>query len=100
MSRWLAYHGDRYLFGLRLIYQPEHSLNSAKCRGRIKNELFELMGMVFGLGWYSHRALPGYYHDILPIWGDENLRSLAHHIKLSSLYGTYSAFYGITSIAC
>ena len=35
----------------------------------------------FGLGWYAEQAEPGLFRDILPAWSDENLKSLATHIK-------------------
>ncbi|WP_394165609.1 class II glutamine amidotransferase [Photobacterium piscicola] len=79
MSRWLAYHGDSIYLD-ELIYQPEHSLIQQSVESN-KKRTVRANGDGFGLGWYSHRALPGYYHDILPAWGDENLRSLAHHIS-------------------
>ena len=35
----------------------------------------------FGLGWYDDDAeLPGIYRNLLPAWGDRNLRHLAAHI--------------------
>ncbi|MDC0609166.1 class II glutamine amidotransferase [Vibrio sp.] len=78
MCRWLAYQGQPIYLD-ELVYEPEHSLihqsmEARKCVTRVNAD-------GFGLGWYTERETPGQFHEVLPAWGDENLRSLTHHIR-------------------
>ncbi|WP_305373066.1 class II glutamine amidotransferase [Photobacterium leiognathi] len=77
MSRWLAYHGNAIYLD-ELIYQPEHSLIHQTLEER--KAVNYVNGDGFGLGWYAEREMPGRYHEIIPAWADDNLRSLTHHI--------------------
>lgn len=78
MCRWLAYQGEPIYLD-ELVYQPEHSLVHQSLEARKAVTRVNADG--FGLGWYTERKTPGQFHEVLPAWGDENLRSLAHHIR-------------------
>ncbi|KJY84553.1 glutamine amidotransferase [Vibrio galatheae] len=78
MCRWLAYQGAPIYLD-ELVYQPEHSLVHQRLEARKAVTRVNADG--FGLGWYTERRTPGQFHEVLPAWGDENLRSLAHHIR-------------------
>lgn len=77
MCRWLAYQG-RSIYMDEVIYKPEHSLIHQSLEARKAVTRVNADG--FGLGWYTERSTPGQFHEVLPAWGDENLRSLSHHI--------------------
>ncbi|SJL84049.1 class II glutamine amidotransferase [Vibrio palustris] len=78
MCRWLAYQGHPIYLD-QLIYEPEFSLVHQSLEARKAPTRVNADG--FGLGWYtSDRETPGQFHEVLPAWSDENLRSLAHHI--------------------
>jgi glutamine amidotransferase len=76
MCRWLAYQGNPIYLD-QLVYQPEHSLVHQSIEARKAVTRVNADG--FGLGWYTERSTPGQFHEVLPAWSDENLRSLAHH---------------------
>ncbi|MBL4238577.1 class II glutamine amidotransferase [Vibrio fluvialis] len=78
MCRWLAYQGNPIYLD-QLVYQPEHSLVHQSIEARKAVTRVNADG--FGLGWYTERSTPGQFHEVLPAWSDENLRSLAHHIR-------------------
>ncbi len=78
MCRWLAYQGDPIYLD-QLIYHPEHSLVHQSIQAR--KTIAKVNADGFGIGWYTERSTPGQFHEVLPAWGDENLRSLAHHIR-------------------
>ncbi|MDN3612550.1 class II glutamine amidotransferase [Vibrio ostreicida] len=78
MCRWLAYQGDPIYLD-ELVYEPEHSLVHQSLDARKAVTRVNADG--FGLGWYNDRQTPGQFHEVLPAWGDDNLRSLAHHIR-------------------
>jgi len=78
MCRWLAYQG-RSIYLDEVIYKPEHSLIHQCLESRKAVTRVNADG--FGLGWYTARSTPGQFHEVLPAWGDENLRSLSHHIR-------------------
>lgn len=78
MCRWLAYQGTPIYLD-QLVYQPEHSLVHQSLEARKAVTRVNADG--FGLGWYTERTTPGQFHEVLPAWGDENLRSLTHHIR-------------------
>ncbi|MGF1742200.1 class II glutamine amidotransferase [Vibrio profundum] len=78
MCRWLAYQG-KPIYMDELVYQPEHSLVHQSIEARKAVTRVNADG--FGLGWYTDRDTPGVFHEVLPAWGDNNLRSLTHHIK-------------------
>ena len=78
MCRWLAYQGESIYLD-ELVYEPEHSLVQQSIDARKAVTRVNTDG--FGLGWYTERETPGQFHEVLPAWGDENLRSLTHHIR-------------------
>ncbi|USD43087.1 class II glutamine amidotransferase [Vibrio sp. SCSIO 43135] len=78
MCRWLAYQGEPIYLD-ELVYEPEHSLVHQSLEARKAVTRVNADG--FGLGWYTDRATPGQFHEVLPAWGDTNLRSLTHHIR-------------------
>ena len=83
MCRWLAYQGEPIYLD-ELVYKPEHSLVHQSLEARKAVTRVNADG--FGLGWYTERSTPGQFHEVLPAWGDENLRSLAHHIRSHRLW--------------
>ena len=78
MCRWLGYIGppttpNQYLYEDRFsLIEQSHTARKSKS---------VVNGDGFGLGWYAEQAEPGLFRDILPAWSDENLKSLATHIK-------------------
>lgn len=78
MCRWLAYQGSSIYLD-ELIYHPEHSLVHQSIEAR--KTIARVNADGFGIGWYTERSTPGQFHEVLPAWGDDNLRSLAHHIR-------------------
>jgi predicted glutamine amidotransferase len=79
MCRWMAYRGQPLLVEL-LLYKTKHSLIEQSRHARLGVETFN--GDGFGLGWYDDDAHPpGLYRNLLPAWGDRNLRHLAAHIN-------------------
>ncbi|MFC5077447.1 Amidohydrolase EgtC [Vibrio thalassae] len=77
MCRWLAYQGTAIYLD-ELIYVPEHSLINQSLEARKGATRVNADG--FGLGWYTQRSVPGQFHEVMPAWSDDNLRSLTHHI--------------------
>ncbi|MBF9002779.1 class II glutamine amidotransferase [Vibrio nitrifigilis] len=79
MCRWLAYQGVPIYLD-ELVYEPEHSLVHQSLEARKAVTRVNADGV--GLGWYTDgRETPGQFHEVLPAWSDDNLRSLTHHIK-------------------
>lgn len=74
MCRWLAYFGDPIRVQ-ELLYNPKHSLIEQSRDARLTSHTFNADG--FGLGWYGTADTPGVYRNVMPAWGDENLRELA-----------------------
>ena len=89
MCRWLAYHGPEILLE-DLIVKPSHSLlvqsrfareNYVHGLPNIPDGVFPTNGDGFGIGWYDGSGSPGRYRELRPAWSDENLISLAAHIR-------------------
>ncbi|MFB9136985.1 class II glutamine amidotransferase [Vibrio sp. AK197] len=78
MCRWLAYQGSPIYLD-ELVYEPEYSLIHQSLEAR--KAITRVNADGFGLGWYTERSTPGQFHEVLPAWGDENLKSLTHHIR-------------------
>ncbi|MCE0493152.1 class II glutamine amidotransferase [Vibrio salinus] len=78
MCRWLAYQGQPIYLD-ELVFEPEYSLIHQSLEARKAVTRVNADG--FGLGWYTERDTPGVFHEVLPAWGDDNLRSLTHHIR-------------------
>ncbi|WP_435249983.1 class II glutamine amidotransferase [Vibrio sp. nBUS_14] len=78
MCRWLAYQGVPIYLD-EVIYEPTNSLIIQSLEARKGATRVNADG--FGVGWYTQRDTPGQYREVLPAWGDDNLRSLTHHIS-------------------
>jgi predicted glutamine amidotransferase len=78
MCRWLAYFGNPVRIQ-ELLYNPEHSLIEQSRDARLTSHSFNADG--FGLGWYGTADGPGVYRNVMPAWGDENLRQLAAQLE-------------------
>ncbi len=78
MCRFLAYLGAP-IFLDELVYTPAHSLIHQSLHATEAKT--ETNGDGFGLGWYGDRDEPGVYHEVLPAWSDQNLRSLCGQIR-------------------
>ncbi|ODT47719.1 class II glutamine amidotransferase [Devosia sp. 63-57] len=78
MCRFLAYLGAP-IFLDELVYTPAHSLIHQSLHATEAKT--ETNGDGFGLGWYGDRTEPGIYHEVLPAWSDQNLRSLCGQIR-------------------
>ncbi|AIT08572.1 glutamine amidotransferase [Candidatus Francisella endociliophora] len=79
MCRWIMYHGEKIKMS-DLLVDPENSL--------IHQSIHSSQGVVpvngdgFGIGWYTNlHKEPGIYKDPLPAWRNQNLISIAKHIK-------------------
>lgn len=77
VCRWLAYQG-KSIYLDELLYQPNNSLIVQSMDA--SKAVTPVNGDGFGAAWYEEKATPGVYHEILPAWSDENLRSLSEHI--------------------
>ena len=87
MCRLLAYLGPPVALA-DLVYGPEHSLEvQAYAPREMSAGLLNADG--FGLAWYDRdrRDAPFAYRNVLPIWNDENLRSLAAYARGSCILG-------------
>jgi glutamine amidotransferase len=87
MCRWVGYFGDP-LRPEQLLYDMPHSLIE-QSRRAVEGLVTEdgtvpepfTNGDGFGLGWYGNRDTPGLYRNVMPAWGDRNLRHLAAQIE-------------------
>ena len=87
MCRWVAYSGDP-VRPEEILYDASHSLIE-QSRQAVKGLVAEdgtvappfTNGDGFGLGWYGSREEPGVYRNVMPAWGDPNLRDLAGQIE-------------------
>ncbi len=78
MCRWLAYIGPE-ITPNQYLYEDKFSLIEQSHGARKSKSVVN--GDGFGFGWYTEQEEPGLFRDILPAWSDENLKSLATHIK-------------------
>ena len=79
MCRWIAYTGPDLLLS-ELLVKPEHSLLLQSRHATESTYAINADG--FGVGWYTDESrLPGTYHETRPAWNDENLASIAAHLK-------------------
>lgn len=80
MCRLLAYSGPSIAL-TRLISEPEHSLVVQSYAPR-EMTAGRLNADGFGIAWYdtARQATPYVYRNILPIWSDGNLESLAAYV--------------------
>ena len=87
MCRWVGYLGDP-IRPEQILYESPHSLIE-QSRRAVKGLVTEegtvpepfTNGDGFGLGWYGHREQPGLYRNVMPAWGDPNLRDIAGQIE-------------------
>ena len=87
MCRWVGYLGDS-IRPEQILYESPHSLIE-QSRHAVKGLVAEdgtvpapfTNGDGFGLGWYGHREQPGLYRNVMPAWGDPNLRDIAGQIE-------------------
>jgi predicted glutamine amidotransferase len=78
MCRWLAYAGPP-VYPEAFLFEAEHSLIEQSMHARMGAT--PTNGDGFGLGWYLEREDPGLFRDILPAWNDDNLKSVAAHMR-------------------
>ncbi|MEM7525541.1 MAG: class II glutamine amidotransferase [Pseudomonadota bacterium] len=78
MCRWAAYIGEP-IYLEDVVTAPGQSLIAQSMQA--SESKTETNGDGFGLAWYGERGAPGLYHDVLPAWADDNLRSLAHQVS-------------------
>jgi glutamine amidotransferase len=79
MCRWLAYHGPNVRIA-DVLLDPEHSLIDQSKDAR--QSQFTVNGDGVGLGWFDGiDPEPGLYREARAAWHDENLRSLAEHVR-------------------
>lgn len=78
MCRWLVYQGPR-IYLEDILFKPRHSLIQQALHAREIE--WPTNGDGFGIGWYADRASPGVFRDVMPIWNDMNLRSLAGQVS-------------------
>jgi len=62
-----------------LLVKPEHSFVAQSFQAQ--RTPYAVNGDGFGVGWYAGPPTPGLYRDIQPAWNDDNLRSLAGHVR-------------------
>src|SRR5690348_8769287 len=87
MCRWVAYFGAP-VRPEEILYDASHSLIE-QSRRAVRGLVAEdgtvpapfTNGDGFGLGWYGSREEPGVYRNVMPAWGDPNLRNLAGQIE-------------------
>jgi predicted glutamine amidotransferase len=87
VCRWVGYLGDP-IRPEQILYESPHSLIE-QSRHAVKGLVTEegtvpepfTNGDGFGLGWYGHRDKPGVYRNVMPAWGDPNLRDIAGQIE-------------------
>ena len=87
MCRWVGYFGDP-IRPEWILYDTPHSLIEQSRRateglptpdGTVPKPFTN--GDGFGLGWYGLRDEPGRYRNVMPAWGDPNLRDIAGQIE-------------------
>jgi len=78
MCRWISYIGNPIPLET-LITEPENSLICQSLSAKMGVNPTNADGV--GLGWYGRNNEPGVYHSVLPAWGDQNLREIAHQVE-------------------
>jgi len=78
MCRWLAYCGPDIRLGA-LLHDPEHSLLDQSKHATQSSWVVNGDGV--GMGWYAGDPDPGQYRETRAAWNDENVKSLARHIR-------------------
>ena len=78
MCRWVAYAGPEIYLEDILFNQSNSIANQSYSA---KESVWTTNGDGFGVAWYTQRTTAGLFKDVLPAWNDNNLRSLAAHIR-------------------
>jgi predicted glutamine amidotransferase len=91
MCRWIAYFGNPIPPRV-LLYDTPHGLVEQSRRDRLAGGYPNADG--FGLGWYDDAGEPGLYRNLLPAWGDPNLRDIAAHLHSPLFLGHVRAATG------
>lgn len=91
MCRWVAYGGPP-IYLEDILFDQDNSLVSQSLSARESS--WTTNGDGFGVAWYTERETAGLFKDILPAWNDQNLRSLAGHIKTNLFFAHVRATTG------
>lgn len=78
MCRWVAYAGPE-IYLEDILFDQANSIVSQSYAA--KETAWTTNGDGFGVAWYTQRTTAGLFKDVLPAWNDNNLRSLAAHIR-------------------
>ena len=78
MCRWVAYAGPE-IYLEDILFNQSNSIASQSYSA--KESVWTTNGDGFGVAWYTQRTTAGLFKDVLPAWNDNNLRSLAAHIR-------------------
>ena len=91
MCRWVAYAGPE-IYLEDILFNQDHSIVSQSLSAR--ESMWTTNGDGFGVAWYTQRTTAGLFKDVLPAWNDNNLRSLAGHIKTNLFFAHVRATTG------
>jgi len=94
MCRWVAYAGPE-IYLEDILFNQSNSIVSQSYSA--KESVWTTNGDGFGVAWYTQRTTAGLFKDVLPAWNDNNLRSLAAHIRTHLFFAHVRATTG-TSI--
>ena len=78
MCRWIVYQGPAIYLD-RILLEPGHSLLAQALHAREIE--WPTNGDGYGVGWYASRDEPGLIRDVLPVWNDTNLVSIAKQVE-------------------
>ena len=95
MCRWVAYAGPE-IYLEDILFNQSNSIASQSYSA--KESVWTTNGDGFGVAWYTQRTTAGLFKDVLPAWNDNNLRSLAAHIRTNLFFAHVRATTG-TSIS-
>jgi glutamine amidotransferase len=95
MCRWVAYAGPE-IYLEDILFNQSNSISSQSYSA--KESVWTTNGDGFGVAWYTQRTTAGLFKDVLPAWNDNNLRSLAAHIRTNLFFAHVRATTG-TSIS-
>jgi predicted glutamine amidotransferase len=86
MCRFICYLGPDLLVA-DLLYKPTNSLVLQSYRAKERTE--PLNGDGFGIGWYAPDVgpVPATFVCLTPAWSNQNLRSLAEHVRAPCFFG-------------
>jgi len=95
MCRWVAYAGPE-IYLEDILFNQSNSIASQSYSA--KESVWTTNGDGFGVAWYTQITTAGLFKDVLPAWNDNNLRSLAAHIRTNLFFAHVRATTG-TSIS-